>query len=172
MRILDENDKEITEDDVDTSKGWLKQDKLFKLHHDEVEAKEEKKHYEVKTFYFDDGTSLDVDGNDDQHVQVIDDQTGIFSYVDQGEEKTLRGIDIKSVIDQEKTEHKDAYDEYEDIQRYVLYTEDELKENAERAEKQAKQNDFMENGPDRLESNTISIEDLTLLISDVIGGAE
>lgn len=172
MRILDENDKEITEDDVDTSKGWLKQDQVFKEHHDEVEAKDEIKHYEVKTFYFDDGTSMDVEGNDDSHVQVIDDQAGIFSYVDQGEGKTLRGIDIKEVIDQEKTEHKDAYDDYEQISRYVLYTEEELKENAERAEKQAKQNNFMENGPDQLESNTVSIEDLTLLISDVIGGAE
>lgn len=38
------------------------------------------------------------------------------------------GKDIQKVIDVVGTEAKDAWDEYEDIQRYIEYTEDELKE--------------------------------------------
>jgi hypothetical protein len=36
------------------------------------------------------------------------------------------GRDVKKVTDVEATEEKDAWDEYEDIYRYVLYTEEEL----------------------------------------------
>ena len=36
------------------------------------------------------------------------------------------GKDVKKVIDVESVEAKDAWDEYEDIQRYILYTETEL----------------------------------------------
>lgn len=38
------------------------------------------------------------------------------------------GKDIQKVIDVVGVEAKDAWDEYEDIQRYIEYTEDELKE--------------------------------------------
>lgn len=38
------------------------------------------------------------------------------------------GKDIKKVIDVARVEAKAAWDEYEDIQRYIEYTEDELKE--------------------------------------------
>lgn len=38
------------------------------------------------------------------------------------------GIETKWVIDVEAVEAKEAWDEYEDIQRYVLYTEEELAE--------------------------------------------
>lgn len=172
MAIYNEQDEEIQESDVDTSKGYLVPDKKFIKHHDEQPEVEEQSHYEVKTFYFEDGDSLDVDGNSDPHVDVVDDKQGVFNYVDQGEGKELRGIDIESVIDVEKVEHKDSYDEYEDIQRYKLYTEEQLAEQAEQRAKQEKQADFLENGPDQLDSNTVSIEDLTVLMSEMIGGAD
>ena len=113
-----------------------------------------------------------VDGNMDAHVKVIDDQAGIFEYVDQGEGNVYHGAEIKSVIDQEHVEHKDAYDEYEDIQRYVLYTEEELAARKEAEEKQAKQTAFLENGPDQLESNTTSIGDLTIMLSEIVAGSD
>ena len=36
------------------------------------------------------------------------------------------GKDLKWVVDVEKVEHKDAYDEYEDIQVFVPYTAEEI----------------------------------------------
>lgn len=38
------------------------------------------------------------------------------------------GKDVRKVIDVIGVEPKEAHDEYEDIQRYIEYTEDELKE--------------------------------------------
>lgn len=172
MRILNEEDVEIKESDVDTTKGYLKPDKKFVAHHEEQAEIPEKKHYEVIRFAFEDGSQMFVDGNTDAHVKVIDDQAGIFEYVDQGEGNVYHGAEIKSVIDQEHVEHKDAYDEYEDIQRYVLYTEAELEERKEMEEKQAKQTAFMENGPDQLEANTVSIGDLTIMLSEIVAGSD
>lgn len=171
MRILNEEDVEIKESDVDTTKGYLRSDKKFIVHHEEQPEVPEQKHYEVERFVFEDGSQMLVDDNTDAHVKVIDDQAGIFEYVDQGEGNVYFGAEIKSVIDQEHIEHKDAYDEYEDIQRYVLYTEAELQERKEMEEKQAKQAAFMENGPDQLESNTTSIGDLTIMLSEIVAGS-
>lgn len=172
MKIYNEEDVEIKESDVDTTKGYLKSDKKFIVHHEEQPEVIEHKHYEVERFVFKDGSQMLVDGNTDAHVKVIDDQAGIFEYVDQGEGNVYHGAEIKSVIDQEHVERKDAYDEYEDIQRYVLYTEEELQARKEAEEKQAKQTAFMENGPDQLESNTTSIGDLTIMLSEIVAGSD
>lgn len=172
MKILNEEDVEIKESDVDTTKGYLKPDKKFVMHHDEQLEIPEKKHYEVERFVFEDGSQMLIETNEDPHVKVIDDQAGVFEYIDKGEGNVYHGAEIKSVIDHEYVEHKDAYDEYEDIQRYVLYTEAELKERKEMEEKQAKQAAFMENGPDQLKSNTISIGDLTIVLSEVVAGSD
>lgn len=172
MKILNEEDVEIKESDVDTTKGYLKSDKKFIAHHKEQAEIPERKHYEVIRFAFEDGSQMLIESNEDPHVKVIDDQAGVFEYVDRGEGNVYHGAEIKSVIDQEHVEHKDAYDEYEDIQRYVLYTEAELKERKEMEEKQAKQAAFMENGPDQLESNTTSIGDLTIMLSEIVAGSD
>lgn len=42
----------------------------------------------------------------------------------------LRGVDVEEIVDQEEVKAKEAWDEYEDIQRYRLYTEEELIERA------------------------------------------
>lgn len=171
MKILNEEDVEIKESDVDTTKGYLRLDKKFVAHHEEQAEILEKKHYQVIRFLFEDGSQMLIEDNTDAHVKVIDDQAGVFEYVDQGEGNVYHGAEIKSVIDQEHVEHKDAYDEYEDIQRYVLYTAEELAARKEAEEKQAKQTAFMENGPDQLESNTTSIGDLTIMLSEIVAGS-
>ena len=172
MKIYNEEDVEIKESDVDTTKGYLKSDKKFIVHHEEQPEISEKKHYEVERFVFEDGSQMLIETNENPHVKVIDDQAGVFEYVDKGEGNVYHGAEIKSVIDQEHVEHKDAYDEYEDIQRYVLYTEEELQARKEAEEKQAKQTAFMENGPDQLESNTTSIGDLTIMLSEIVAGSD
>ena len=172
MKIYDEAGNEITEADVDTSKGHLDQDKKFIAHHDAVEAVEEVKHYRVKTVYFEDATSIDLEGdNTDPHLVVIDDKQGSFEYIDDTKDM-VRGMDIEEVIDVEKQEAKEAYDEYEDIKVYKLYTEEELKQRQEAEEKMKKQQEFMENGPDQLQTNTDSIDDLYVTIADITAGSE
>jgi NTP pyrophosphatase (non-canonical NTP hydrolase) len=48
------------------------------------------------------------------------------------------GQDVITVWDEEPVEAKDAWDEKETIQRYIPYTEDELKERAEQVEAERK----------------------------------
>lgn len=171
MRILNEEDVEIKESDVDTTKGYLKADKKFVAHHKEQAEIPERKHYQVIRFSFEDGSHMLIEDNTDAHVKVIDDQAGVFEYVDQGEGNVYHGAELKSVIDQEHVEHKDAYDEYEDIQRYVLYTQEELAARKKAEEKQAKQATFLEDGPDQLKFNTASIGDLTVMLSEIVAGS-
>ena len=79
---------------------------------------------------------------------------------------------LKGILSDIESGKLEITDEYEDIQRYVLYTEAELKERKEMEEKQAKQTAFMENGPDQLESNTTSIDDLTIMLSEIVAGSD
>lgn len=90
MRILDENNVEITAPDL--TLGHLVEEELFLAHHPAVEEVPEQWHYE---------TIKEYPGG---------------------------GRDVVKVIDVVGVEAKEAWDEYETIQRYILYTDEELKE--------------------------------------------
>lgn len=172
MRILNEQDVEIQEEDVDLELGYLVPDKVFVQHHEAVEYQPEQGHYYPITFYFEDGTSYNIVGDDesDPHVHANDD--GItFTYVAQKseEEKKVRGTDVKWVIDVPAVKAQDAYDEYENIQRYKLYTEEELAANQEKREQAEKTEQFLSTGPDRLDNVEVNVDDMTMLIADMIG---
>ena len=63
------------------------------------------------------------------------------------------------IIDVPGTEAKEAWDEYEDIQRYVLYTEEELA--AKEAEKKAKEEEAKLNAQLRqLAANAVTWDEL------------
>ena len=178
MKILDTLDREIQESEVDLELGYLVPEQLFVKHHDEIPEQPEEFHYECRTFYFEDDTSLDVStfGNEDPHVKIISLEDGVFEYVDQGEGKIYRGLDIAQVTDKERVEAKEAWDEYEDIQRYKLYTQEELEANRLAKEQAEKQRKFMDQGPDVLKEtaeitveNSMNIDDLNMLLADLIG---
>ena len=52
------------------------------------------------------------------------------------------GKDVEKVIDVPAVQAKDAYDEYETINRYILYTEEELKARQELANQPTAQDDI------------------------------
>ena len=123
MRILNQNDIELTEEEVNLEIGYLKPESIVSIHHDATEAVEEIGHYEV-----------------------------IAEYPNGGK-------DVKWVIDVPGVEAKDAWDEYEDIQRYVLYTEEELA--AKEAEKKAKEEEAKLNAQLRqLAANAVTWDEL------------
>lgn len=172
MRILDENDKEVKEEDVDTSLGYLTQDRIIKEHVPAKAEVPEVYHYEVDTWYFTDGTSTPVGGNDDPTVKVIDDKSGVFEYVDDGSGKQYKGADIRRVTDSKREEAVPEHDEYEDIQRYTLYSKEEVQERKEAKEKSEKREEFLTNGPDQLSDNTTNINDLTIMLSELVGTSD
>ena len=81
----------------DLTKGYLVADKIFKEHHDAVEAKD-----------------------------AVYDRVLIKEYPSGGKE-------YKTVLVTPAVEPKEAWDEYEDIQVYILYTEEELQAQYENA---------------------------------------
>lgn len=173
-RILDESDKELTLDQVDYEKGYLIPDSVLKEHHPAVEGQERKFHYWPMTYYFEDGTTYEVTSVDDPKVKPNDDGVS-FDFVGQTDEeksKVIRGVDVKEVEDQPQIEAKDAWDEYESIQRYKLYTEEELKANKERKDKEAKEAAFLSTGPDRLTTSESDIEDINIMLADMMGVTE
>lgn len=114
-RILDTHGNELKLEDIDLNAGKLV-DETITVHHDAVEGVEEVSHVEVLKEYYEtgpDGTPvLDEDGH-----------------------KIVFGKDVKTIIDVPGVEAKDAWDEQEEIQRYIPYTAEELdkiaKENAD-----------------------------------------
>lgn len=170
MRILNENDEEITKEQVDLEVGYLKPDQVFKEHHDAIPYKPEEWHYVVRTFYFTDGTSLRVDNEGDPHIVKIDPENGVFGYQGQegDPEREVKGIDLEQITDQKQQQAEDEWDEYEDIQRYILYTEEELAEKKKEEEEAEKRETFMETGPDRLTGAETNIEDLSVSFTELV----
>lgn len=168
-RILDSEGFELNPDLINYDLGYLKNETILIKHYDAQPSIERQFHYIVKTFYFQDGTRYDVTSQDDPHIKAIDINKGLFDYIDQGEGKVLLGIDLEEYQDVAAQEEKSAYNEYEYIQRYVLYTPEELKEQKERQEAIDIQNHFLDTGPERLDETEINVEDLTLLMAEMIG---
>lgn len=179
MRILDEQDQELQQEDLNLTLGYLVSDQILKEHHDAVPEIQEKGHYYPETFYFVDGSQYDVntDGDNDPCVKANDDGVS-FSYVPpEGEEpREVKGCDVKYIIDVEHQEAKDAYNEMENIQRYKLYTAEQLKERQAAKEKAQKREEFMTTGPNRLstaetdiDTVTASVDDIITLMADMIG---
>lgn len=92
MRIFDETKTfELSPETLDYTKGYLKPDKKFVIHHEAVEAQE-------------------------------------AVYMDRVEHLINGSTQVWKDLVTPAVEAKEAYDEYEDVQVYVLYTEEELKE--------------------------------------------
>lgn len=114
MKIIDSNGVEIANPDL--TKGYLKQETQT-IHHDAVAGAEEVSHYETET---------------------LPDGTPAIYYDADGREK---GRDVRKVVDVPGVVSQNAYDEEVEVQRYILYTADELAEQAaarEKAEQEAK----------------------------------
>lgn len=132
MRILNQNDIELAEEEVNLELGYLRPESIISIHHEAIEETKEIGHYEV-----------------------------IAEYPNGGK-------DVAWIIDVPGTEAKEAWDEYEDIQRYVLYTEEELA--ARDAEKKAKEEEAKLNAQLRqLAANAVTWDELAARMSKWFG---
>lgn len=105
-RILDAYDNELKLEDIDLNAGKLV-DETITVHHDAVEEVEEVSHVEVLKEYYETGPDGEPVLDEDGH-------------------KIVFGKDVKTIIDVPGVEAKPAYDEQEEIQRYIPYTAEEL----------------------------------------------
>lgn len=117
-RILDKSGNELKQEDIDLNAGKLV-DETIAVHHDAVEGVKEVSHVEVLKEYYQTGPDGEPVLDEDGH-------------------KIVFGKDVQTVIDVPGVEAKAAYDEQEEIQRYIPYTAEELDKIAkEKADAQA-----------------------------------
>lgn len=150
MKIIDSNGNPI--ENPDLTLGYLKQETQT-VHHDAVAGVEEVRHYETET---------------------LPDGTPAIYYDADGREK---GRDVRKVVDVPGVEAQEAYDEEVEVQRYVLYTAEELAEQAEAKKKaeeaaaaEAKKKAELETVPGRMDALEAANDDLVLMMADLIGG--
>ena len=134
MRILDERNNELTEEELDLTLGYLVDDEIFITHH-----------------------------NAEPEQELIEEPD-----LDNPVKEFENGGKIVNMITiQEYRPAIDAWDEYETIKRYKLYTEDELATHAQMAKSQQ----FLKEGNDRLtevESANLDQDELLVDIADTV----
>lgn len=150
MKIIDSNGNPIETPDL--AKGYLKQETQT-IHHDSVAGVEEVSHYETET---------------------LPDGTPAIYYDADGREK---GRDVRKVVDVPGVDPQPAWDEEVPVQRYVLYTAEELAAQAEAKKKaeeaaaaEAKKKAELEAVPGRIDALEAANNDMILMMADLIGG--
>ena len=153
MLIFDEQNQEISEEDIDLDLGYLKETKVL------TKILPEIYHYKVLSFVFDDGTSYIPADENDPHIRVIDASLGKFEYIpSEGDDREVKDIKLDIVIDQPSSEH------YEIVYHYIPYTEEELV--------QRSLPNRVTSAEETLKETGLTVEDLILLMAEVLGGAE
>jgi hypothetical protein len=118
MTIYNETKTEILNDNIDIDKGYLKADKILKEHHEAVAEVKGKTAEEIYNEALENGEKVGIFGG--EYCKILEEYTALNG-------KLGRTVEtIKAIPD---TPAVEAYDEYEDIQVYVPYTEDELESN-------------------------------------------
>lgn len=152
MRILDEQNNEITTKQVNGELGYLEVEKLLIRHHDPIEEQKQKSHFKVKSFSFTDGSSLEIYDENDSRVKVIDAEKGLFEYNPIEDNREVCGIDVEHVVDVPHRDAIAAWDEFEYIQRYKLFTPDELEENKKQEKQQQLMDKFLQTGQSQIDN--------------------
>lgn len=150
MKIIDSDGNPIEAPDL--TKGYLKPETQT-IHHDAVAGVEEVSHYETET---------------------LPDGTPAIYYDADGREK---GRDVRKVVDVPGVDPQPAWDEEVPVQRYILYTAEELAAQAEAKKKaeeaaaaEAKKKAELEAVPGRMDALEAANDDLVLMMADLIGG--
>lgn len=88
------------------------------------------------------------------------------------------GKDVQKIVDVPGVAAKEAYDEEVEVQRYVLYTAEELAAQAEAKKKaeeaaaaEAKKKAELEAVPGRMDALEAASNDMILMMADLIGGS-
>ena len=112
MKIYNESKTEILET-YDVEKGYLRADKIFKEHHEAVP--------EVPAITVQ-AKAAAITANGGKVENIGDKYYEVVAEFPNG------GKTVREIVETPAIPEKEAYDEYEDIQVYVPYTEEELHE--------------------------------------------
>ena len=148
-----------------------------------------------------DGAGLEIESPDESLGRLVADRLLIAHHEAEPERRRVEVFDydnpvyvapnggkiVNTIVEREYSPPKDAWDEYEDVLRYVPYTPDELaameaeriaqeqarkeaeERAAEEARKAAEREEFMACAPARLGSVEETTSEIVLVLADVIG---
>ena len=169
MKYYNEAGEEIQLEDIDLDIGYLQpfQGELI-AHHEAIAEIPYKYHYELQTVFFNEGHCIADLEPDDPRIIIIDDQTGEFDFKSE-EGWTVRHIITRKVVDQEYVPGRAAWDEYEENQKYILYTQEELNRIAQEKEREAQRQYEESRKQEFLDTGYITLDELTLAVADIIG---
>ena len=115
MKIYNEyRTKELNEKDIDFEKGYLRADKILIARHEAVSFQRGRSAKEIAEELKAQGIGIEI-GYDGKPYRIIKDS-----------EKY--GREVEAIEDEPDTPAKGAWNEEEEIQVYILYTEEELEE--------------------------------------------
>lgn len=165
MRIFNEDDVEITQEDVDYDLGHLEQDYRLIKFHEAVPPTGEVGHTRVIVKFTDDTDAVFDNGYPTKYFN--DDKE--FTPTDEYADKEVSSVDEEYVIDSPYNPGQDAWYENEEILRYILYTEEELA--AIESEKQAQQAQQAEEQARREQYQNLltTVDDITLFAAEQAG---
>ena len=167
MRILNEADQEITQEQADTELGHLEQDYVTIAYHDPVPAVDELGHTGV-TVIFQDGGERDFP--EGYLVKYFTDREFTPPEDDKDYGRPVKEVDEHWIIDQEYVPAEEGWFENEEILRYILFTDEELAEIEEQKRIQIEQAE--EQQRKNLEYTTAlgDINNLLLVNANAVGG--
>ena len=136
-----------------------------------------------------DGDGLEIESPDESLGRLVADRLLIAHHEAEPERRRVEVFDydnpvyvapnggkiVNTIVEREYSPPKDAWDEYEDVLRYVPYTPDELaameaeRIAQEQARKAAEREEFMACAPARLGSVEETTSEIVLVLADVIG---
>lgn len=128
-------------------------------------------HFIVKRVYFTNNTFYEP-SLDDPHIKVIDANNGVFEYVFlEGEEKKeVRNLETEEIIEQNYRPGIPGHWEYNTINIYHPYTQEERQSILDEYALQEKRQLLIDTGADRLSDAEATMEDLVLMMADIAGG--
>lgn len=130
MKIYNEQDEEITQEDVDYDLGYLVTDYRFVAFHEAVPPTDEVGHVRVIVTFEDGSTAQFDDGYPTKYFN--EDMT--FNCIDEYEGKVFKDVEETWVVDTPYNPGSAEWYENEEILRYKLSTEEELEEMRKKAE--------------------------------------
>lgn len=171
-RILDENGVELDPQNIDYNHGHLVDEEIILVDQPYQEGEDGEGEWVVDRFLFDDGTTMEIeDWKTDPHVKAIDEDMGIFDYVDQGENNpyTEGNYDAYIKTIKEPISEIEPYQIKEAIRRYKPYTPEEQAAFDEHMAKETNKQIFLETGLERLTNTEDNVDDIMLLLAEMIG---
>lgn len=171
-RILDENDVELDPQNVDYNHGHLVDETITLIDQPYEEGEDGEGDWVLERFIFDDGTTMEIeDWRTDPHVKLLDEENGVFEYVDQGEgnEYSEGNYEAWFEITKEPIPETEPYQVKEEIRRYKRYTPEEQAEFDKKMEHETNKQIFLDTGLERLINTEDNVDDIMLLLADMIG---